>query len=61
MTNQHCATRLVVYARVPTKNNGQDPETKLVALREYAKARGFDVFKEYVDVGISGNKEQDRH
>ena len=49
--------RIALYARVSTKNNGQDPETQLIALREYARARGFDVFAEYVDVGISGSKE----
>jgi len=52
------STKLALYARVSTKNNGQNPETQLLALREYAKARGFDVFKEYVDVGISGSKER---
>ena len=41
-----------------TRNNGQDPETQLLALREYAKARGFDPVGEYVDVGISGSKEK---
>ena len=30
---------IALYARVSTKNNGQDPETQLLALREYAKAR----------------------
>jgi len=50
--------RVALYARVSTKNNGQDPETQLIALREYAQARGFDVFAEYVDVGISGAKEK---
>ena len=49
--------RIALYTRVSTKNNGQDPETQLIALREYARARGFDVFAEYVDVGISGSKE----
>ena len=49
--------RVGIYARVSTKGNGQDPETQLLALREYTKARGFEIFKEYVDVGISGSKE----
>ena len=49
-------TRIALYARVST-NNGQDPETQLFALREYAQARGFEIFNEYVDVGISGSKE----
>ena len=51
-------TRVALYARVSTKNNGQDPETQLLALREYAQARRFEVFHEYVDVGISGSKEK---
>ncbi|MDA2929986.1 recombinase family protein, partial [Acidobacteria bacterium AH-259-O06] len=50
-------TKTALYARVSTRNNGQDPETQLLALREYAKARRFEVFEEYVDVGISGAKE----
>ena len=50
-------TRVAIYARVSTKGHNQDPETQLIALREYAKARGFDVVDEYVDVGISGSKE----
>ena len=52
------STKIALYARVSTKNNGQNPETQLLALREYAKARGFQVFNEYVDVGISGSKEK---
>jgi len=49
-------TRVALYARVSTKNN-QDPETQLLALREYSKARELEVFSEYVDVGISGSKD----
>ncbi len=48
--------RVALYARVST-NNRQDPETQLLALREYAKARRLEVFAEYVDVGISGSKD----
>ena len=49
---------IALYARVSTKNNGQNPETQMLALREYAKARKLEVFAEYVDVGISGSKER---
>ena len=35
--------RVALYARVSTKNNVQNPETQLVALREYASNRGFDI------------------
>jgi DNA invertase Pin-like site-specific DNA recombinase len=50
--------RVALYARVSTKNNGQDPETQLVALREYSRHRGFRIVDEYVDVGISGAKDR---
>ncbi len=49
--------RVATYARVSTKNNGQDPETQLLALREYAQARKLEVFSEYTDIGISGSKD----
>ena len=50
--------RLALYARVSTKNTGQDPETQLIALREYAAHRGFPITCEYVDIGISGTKDR---
>src|SRR5881296_1553313 len=50
--------RVALYARVSTKNNGQDPQTQLIALREYASHRGFEIIDEYVDVGISGAKDR---
>ena len=48
--------RVALYARVSTCN-GQSPEMQLAELREYASRRGWDVFSEYVDVGISGLRE----
>jgi DNA invertase Pin-like site-specific DNA recombinase len=50
--------RVALYARVSTKSHGQDPETQLLALREFALHRGFSVSSEYVDAGISGAKER---
>jgi DNA invertase Pin-like site-specific DNA recombinase len=50
--------RVALYARVSTKNNGQDPETQLIALREYAGHRGMVIIDEYVDIGISGAKDR---
>ncbi len=57
MANRNSTPRVALYARVSTKNNGQDPETQLLALREYAQARKLAVFAEYVDIGISGSKD----
>ncbi len=48
--------KAAIYARVSTRNNGQDPETQLLALRDYARARNLEVVEEYVDVGISGSR-----
>ncbi len=57
MANRNSTLRVALYARVSTKNNGQDPETQLMALRDYAQARKLEVFSEYSDVGISGSKD----
>src|SRR5918911_1868489 len=41
--------RAGLYARVSTEDRGQDPETQLRPLREYAERRGFLVVGEFVD------------
>ena len=48
--------RAAIYARVSTLS-GQSPEMQLAELREYASRRGWQIFGEYVDSGISGSKE----
>ena len=48
--------RVALYARVSTCN-GQSPEMQLAELREYVSRRGWEIFSEYVDLGISGSKE----
>ncbi len=49
--------RAAIYARVSTSNNGQSPEMQLRELREFCERRGWSVSEEYVDVAISGSKE----
>lgn len=49
--------RVAIYARVSTANNGQDPSTQTRELHEYCDRRGWNVTREYVDIGISGAKE----
>jgi DNA invertase Pin-like site-specific DNA recombinase len=49
--------RTAIYARVSTKNNGQNPETQLIALREYVQHRGWELIGQYVDHGVSGSNE----
>lgn len=51
--------KIALYARVSTLTLlGQNPELQLVHLRELAKGRGFEIYKEYVDRGVSGAKER---
>jgi len=57
MAKSNSTPRIALYARISTNHHGQNPETQLFALREYAQARGLEVFHEYVDVGISGSKD----
>ena len=49
--------KVAIYARVSTQDKGQDVELQLSDLRTYADARGWKVFKEYLDIGESGSKE----
>jgi DNA invertase Pin-like site-specific DNA recombinase len=41
--------RAAIYARVSTIDRGQDPETQLRQLREYAERRSFPIAFEFVD------------
>src|SRR4051794_10010137 len=41
--------RAALYARGSPTDRGQDPETQLRQLREYAERRGFSLAHEYVD------------
>src|SRR6266436_7469966 len=52
--------RVALYARVSTSDKGQDPETQLLALCEYAARRGFVPAGEYVDYasGTRDNRPQ---
>ncbi len=47
--------RIAMYARVSTAD--QSTESQLLDLRRYVSERGWDIFKEYVDEGISGTKD----
>ena len=41
--------RVALYARVSTSDKDQDPETQLMALRDWCRANTWTVAKEYVD------------
>ena len=53
--------RVAIYARVSTLDKGQDPETQLRQLREYAKRRGFDIAGEYVDYATGTNEDRENY
>ena len=47
--------RIAIYARVSTTD--QSTESQLLDLRRYVSERSWNIFKEYVDEGISGTKD----
>jgi len=47
--------RIAVYARVSTTD--QSTDSQLLDLRRFVSERGWNIFKEYVDEGISGTKD----
>jgi DNA invertase Pin-like site-specific DNA recombinase len=49
--------RVALYARVSTRDKGQNPELQLSDLREYAAARGWQIIGEFVDEGVSGSRD----
>jgi DNA invertase Pin-like site-specific DNA recombinase len=50
--------KVAIYARVSTLNHGQDAGMQVRELKEFCERRGWTIFAEYVDVGISGAKDR---
>jgi DNA invertase Pin-like site-specific DNA recombinase len=50
--------KIALYARVSTVDKGQDVELQLRDLRQYAAARGWVIYSEYIDKGQSGSKDR---
>jgi DNA invertase Pin-like site-specific DNA recombinase len=44
-----------IYARVSTATKGQRPDMQLRELRAHCKNRGWKIYREYIDHGISGS------
>src|SRR5262249_25953611 len=51
-------TTVALYTRCSTKDKGQNPETQLLPLREFARQRQLEIAEEYLDLGWSGAKER---
>lgn len=52
--------KIAIYARVSTKDRGQETENQLVQLREFATKNGWTIYREYIDreTGSSADREQ---
>jgi len=55
MATDNSKARVAIYARVSTTD--QSTEAQLLDLRRYVSDRGWQVFEEYCDNGISGTKD----
>ena len=53
--------RVALYARVSTLDKGQNPETQLRPLREYADRRGFQIEGEYVDTASGTTEDRSQY
>lgn len=53
--------RVALYARVSTLDKGQDPETQLRPLREYADRRGFLIEGEYTDTASGTTEDRSQY
>jgi DNA invertase Pin-like site-specific DNA recombinase len=49
--------KVAIYARVSKMNGHQNPDTQLLPQREECQRRGWTIFEEYVDRGVSGAKD----
>ena len=52
--------KCAIYARVSTKDKGQDPLNQLAQLREHSERQGWEITGEYIDLcsGKTGNRPQ---
>jgi DNA invertase Pin-like site-specific DNA recombinase len=52
--------KIAIYARVSTKDKGQDTENQLRELRQFAEASGHTIYKEYIDnaSGKTGKRDE---
>jgi len=50
--------KIALYARVSTKDKGQETENQLVQLREFAAKQGCQIMREYVDRETGGTSDR---
>ena len=52
--------KVALYARVSTKDKGQDTENQLAQLREFAAKQSWTIFREYVDRESGGTADREQ-
>ena len=55
MANRNSTLRVALYARVSTLD--QSTDSQLLDLRRYVRERGWHLYREYTDNGVSGTKD----
>ena len=55
MATRNSTPRVALYCRVSTQDQSTEPQ--LLDLRRYISDRGWTVFREYCDNGVSGTKD----
>ena len=50
--------KIALYARVSTKDKGQETENQLVQLREFAAKQNWQIIREYIDRETGGTSER---
>jgi len=50
--------KIALYARVSTKDKGQETENQLVQLREFAAKQGWQIAREYIDRETGGTSDR---
>jgi len=50
--------KIALYARVSTKDKGQETENQLVQLREFAAKQGWTITREYIDRETGGTSDR---
>lgn len=50
--------KVALYARVSTKDKGQETENQLVQLREFAAKQGWQITREYIDREAGGTSDR---
>jgi DNA invertase Pin-like site-specific DNA recombinase len=53
-------TTVALYARVSTRDKGQDNENQLIALREFCAKQGWTIAHEYVDRATGKNSDREQ-